>query len=81
MIKLIGLSIVGLFCWIVMFLAGHDVWHFSGSPDFWYLTGPPHFDLRVFATAFYFQFLVLLGLLVAGVWNVLRTERAKRKAG
>ncbi len=31
---MIGMSIVGVLCWIVMFLAGTDVWHFAGNPDF-----------------------------------------------
>jgi hypothetical protein len=51
--KVVGLSIIGLMCWIVMFLAGHDVWHFAGSPDFWRLGGPPNNDLRAFGFAFY----------------------------
>lgn len=70
--KLIALSVVGLLCWLVMFLAGHDVWQFAGRPDFWHLTEPPYVDLRVFAYAFYLQFAVLSGLLMAGVWLVSR---------
>ena len=70
--KLIGLGAIGLLCWIVMFLAGTDVWHFAGRPDFWQLSGPPNVDLRAFATAFYLLFLVLLCVIALGVWNIVR---------
>ena len=56
----IGLTALGMLCWLVMFLAGTDVWHFGGSPDFWRLSEPPYTDLRVFAYAFYLQFVILL---------------------
>ena len=78
--KIVGLSIIGLLCWFVMFLAGTDVWHFAGSPDFWRLSGPPHSDLRAFAYAFYFQFFILLGVITVGVWSGLKARRARRKA-
>jgi len=45
----IGLVIVAVLCWTVMFLAGTDVWHFAGRPDFWNRQGPPFADLRAFA--------------------------------
>jgi hypothetical protein len=35
------LSAVALLCWVVMFLAGTDVWHDVGRPDLWNLHGPP----------------------------------------
>jgi len=73
---LLGLACFGLFCWLIMFLAGHDVWHFAGSPDFWHLKGPPHADLRAFAFAFYAQFFVFIGLIGVGLW---RTFSAKKK--
>jgi hypothetical protein len=57
----LGLASISLFCWLVMFLAGTDVWHAAGSPDFWSLPGPPYFDMRVFAYAFYTQLFVLVG--------------------
>lgn len=60
--KTITLSVVGLLCWVVMFLAGTDVWHFAGSPDFWSLSGPPYTDLKAFGYAFYLQFFVLIAL-------------------
>ncbi len=62
--SLIVLSILGMVCWVVMFLAGTDVWHFAGSPDFWRLPGPPNADLRAFAYAFYLQLLILLAMMI-----------------
>ena len=61
--NMLALSTLGMVCWIVMFLAGTDVWHYAGSPDFWRISGPPHADLRAFGYAFYLQFLVLLALI------------------
>ena len=60
---------LGMLCWIVMFLAGTDVWHFAGSRDFWRLSGPPYTDLRAFAYAFYAQFVVLLGMIAVTFWT------------
>jgi hypothetical protein len=76
--KIIVLSIVGLICWTIMFLAGTDVWHYAGSPDFWRLTGPPYVDLRAFGYAFYLQLFVLLGLVLVGIWSELRKRKARR---
>lgn len=36
-----GLGVVAILCWLVMFLAGTDVWHDLGSPAVWTLQGPP----------------------------------------
>jgi hypothetical protein len=57
---LVGLNLMILLCWVVVFLAGTDVWHDLGRPDFWNPTGPPYSDLRAAAYAFYLQFFVLL---------------------
>ena len=76
--KIIGLGVLGTLCWIVMFLAGTDVWHFTGSPDFWHLSGPPYTDLRAFGFAFYFQLFVLFGVIGVAVWSVIR-ERVRVK--
>lgn len=73
--KVVGLSVVGLTCWLVMFLAGTDVWHYTGSPDFWRLTGPPYSDLRAFGYAFYLQFFILIGAIAVGIWSELKTRR------
>ena len=72
-----GLSAVGLLCWIVMFLAGTDVWHFAGSPDFWRLSGPPYADLRAFSIAFYVQFMVLTVLVGLAVRSAVRARRER----
>jgi len=73
---LIGVS---LLCWIVMFLAGHDIWTFAGKPDFWKLSGPPYLDVRIFAVAFYAQLFVLTGVLIVAAvtiaWNVTVVRR------
>jgi hypothetical protein len=66
-------SLLALLCWLIMFLAGHDVWHDVGNPDFWKLQGPPYADMRVFAWSFYAQFFVLLiGVIVPGILAVRR---------
>ncbi len=78
--KIIGLGIVGTLCWVVMFLAGTDVWHFAGSPDFWRLSGPPHADLRVFGYAFYLQFFILLGVVGVAVWATFKATRSGKGA-
>ena len=77
---IIGLSTVGTLCWIVMFLAGTDVWHFAGSPEFWRLSGPPYTDMRWFGYAFYLQFFILLGVIGIGVWSVLKAARSSKRA-
>jgi hypothetical protein len=74
----LGLNTVALLCWLVMFLAGTDVWHDVGRPDFWNLTGPPHQDLRAFAFAFYLLFSVLaVNVIVAAV--AIATARRRRR--
>jgi hypothetical protein len=66
------LSAISLLCWVVMFLAGTDVWHDTGSRDFWHLQGPPYTDLRAFAYAFYLLFVVLIGSLVVRIASAVR---------
>lgn len=77
---IVGSCTLGLLCWIVMFLAGTDVWHFAGSPDFWRLSGPPHADLRAFSVAFYLQFVALAAAAALGVRSALRARRARHEA-
>jgi len=60
------LGALALGCWIVTFMAGTDVWHDSGRPDF-HLMGATYFDLRVLAYAFYLLPLCLAGSLIATV--------------
>ena len=77
--SMIGLSILGTICWLVMFLAGTDVWHFAGSPDFWRLSGPPYTDLRAFGYAFYLQFAVLLAMIAVTSWTALKAVRSDKR--
>jgi hypothetical protein len=65
-----------LLCWAVMFLAGHDVWHHAGAPDFWQLPGPPYHDLRAFAYAYYLLLPLCIGQMVA-VAVLLRRMRTR----
>jgi hypothetical protein len=77
--KLIGLTTLGMLCWLVMFLTGTDVWHFAGSPDFWRRSGPPYTDLRVFGYAFYFQFVILLVMFAVTSWTALKRSALTRR--
>jgi hypothetical protein len=70
----LGLGVLGFACWVVMFLAGTDVWHDAGRPDFWNLTGPPYDDLRAFAYAFYLLFVILLVHLVVTAGDLARAR-------
>ena len=72
---MIALAVVGIGCWVVMFLAGTDVWHSSGSPDFWRLSDSPYYDMRLFAYAFYAQFAALLAAIGFGAWNAIAAKR------
>jgi hypothetical protein len=68
------LGAFALCCWIVMFMAGHDVWHDSGRPDF-HLMGATYFDLRAFAYAFYLLFVVLVAQVLLTVAGLVRGRR------
>ncbi len=61
-----------------MFLAGTDLWHAAGRPDFRQLTAPPHLDLRAFAWAFYMQPLILLATIAAAAAWTHRATRTGR---
>jgi TRAP-type C4-dicarboxylate transport system permease small subunit len=54
-------EILILMCLILMFLAGNDVWHDTGRPDFWHLSKPPFADVRVFVCAYYVLVALVLG--------------------
>ncbi|MHC4645957.1 MAG: hypothetical protein ACYTBJ_10660 [Planctomycetota bacterium] len=71
----IVLGVIALLCWIIMFLAGTDVWHDTGSHDFWRLEGPPYDDLRVLAYAFYLTFVVLIANLAVQIRGATRKRR------
>ena len=66
----IFLSVFSLLSWILMFLAGTDVWHDTGSHDFWHLQGSPYHDLRIFACTFYLLFFLLLANLTAQIISI-----------
>ena len=63
-----------LLCWIVMFLAGHDIWHDAGRPDLSRL-GPTQFDLRAFAYAFYLLPLALLMSVALSAFTLRKSPR------
>lgn len=74
-----GLSVVALLCWLVMFLAGTDVWHDVGSPAVWTLQGPPYVDLRACLYAFYLLLVVLLAFAAVTIVGIARETRVERK--
>ncbi|MFC1629213.1 hypothetical protein ACFL3H_08900 [Gemmatimonadota bacterium] len=71
---------VSLLCWLVMFLAGTDVWHFTGRPDFWNLEGAPHADLRTFSYAFYLQLMVLVAVLGSSLFSLIRMGKIPQRS-
>jgi hypothetical protein len=73
----LGLGILALICWAVMFLAGTDVWHDVGRPDFWNQSGDPHRDLRALAYAFYLLFVVLAAQLTVAVFAITRARTTR----
>ena len=76
--KMIALTTLGMLCWLVMFLAATDVWHFAGSPDFWRLSGPPYADLKAFGYAFYLQIVILLVMFAVTSVSALKAGRADK---
>jgi hypothetical protein len=74
-----GLSVVALLCWLVIFLAGTDVWHDVGSPAVWTLQGPPYVDFRACLYAFYLLLVVLLACVAVTSLGVAGGTRADRK--
>lgn len=75
------LGALALLCWAVMFLAGTDVWHDVGRPDFWNLQGPPYHDLRAFAYAFYLLLVVLSVHLIVAALGLVTGRRSARMNG
>jgi hydrogenase maturation protease len=70
----LGLAIVALLIWVVMFGAGTDIWHDTGRPDIWNRTDPPFNDIRALGVALYLLFPVLLAQLVFAVIDVYRSR-------
>lgn len=71
-----GLAALGLLCWVVMFLAGTDVWHAAGRPDFWTLRDPPYPDVRAFAYAFYSIAALTSIQLIVSVMALMKARRS-----
>lgn len=71
----ICLGVMALLCWLVMFLAGTDIWHDVGRPDFWRLQGPTYQDLRAFAYSFYLLPVVLSAHLIVTILGFVRARR------
>lgn len=64
-------EILILMCLVVMFLAGNDIWHDTGRPDFWHLSQPPFADVRVFVCAYYVLAAVALGRVVVRLGSLV----------
>ena len=73
----LSFSSFGLLCWIVMFLAGTDVWHDVGRPDIWNAGSVPYHDLRAFVVAYY----LLLPVLMFQAFAAVRDLRTGHRAG
>lgn len=68
------LTATSLCCWIVMFMAGTDVWHDTGRLDLRTL-GATGADVRALAAAFYGLLPVLLAQFAVSVVGVVRAPR------
>jgi len=65
------LAVLALVCWVMMFLAGHDIRQDAGRPDL-HLMGATNFDLGAFAWAFYLLPVCLAGALIAMIVSARR---------
>ena len=74
-----GVSVFALLCWLVIFLAGTDVWHDLGSPNVWTLQESPYPDLRACLYAFYLLFVVLVACVTLTVVGLARASRATQQ--
>jgi hypothetical protein len=59
--------------WLLMFLAGTDIWHETGRLDLWRLEGPPYPDVRAFVVTFYGLLPVLVAQFVVSVARYRRS--------
>jgi hypothetical protein len=69
------LAALALGCWVLTFMAGTDVWHDAGRPDFLKL-GATDFDLRALAVSYYVMPAVL-SLLVGVLALTVVRDRAR----
>ena len=53
-------DLAALGCLVIMFLAGNDIWHDTGRPDFWHAQDPPFPDVRAFVVAYYALVLLVM---------------------
>ena len=74
----LGLGVVALLCWMVMFMAGTDLWHDTGRPDLLTLPNAHPADVRAFAYAFYLLPVVLaVQLIVTGIDGFAARRRVR----
>jgi len=71
----IALDALALVCLAIMFLAGNDIWHDAGRPDFWHLREPPFPDVRVFVVAYYAVVILTLGRLLVRLGGLARRKK------
>jgi hypothetical protein len=70
----LGFTAACLACWLLMFAAGHDIWHDAGRFDVRAM-GATSADVRAFAVAFYGLFFVLLAQFAVTAVSALRARR------
>ena len=71
----LGFTAASLVCWLLMFAAGHDIWHDAGRFDVLAM-GATAADVRAFAVAFYGLFFVLLAQFAVLAVGVRRARRS-----
>ena len=75
----LGFTAVCLACWLLMFAAGHDIWHDAGRFDVRTM-GATAFDVGTFAIAFYGLFFVLLAQFAVVAVSVVRARRSNAQS-
>ncbi|MEN3337668.1 MAG: hypothetical protein V7647_1344 [Acidobacteriota bacterium] len=71
----LGFALLSLVCWLLLFAAGHDVWHDMGRPDVLARLselGATLFDIRAAAYAFYGLFVLLSAQVIVTGLTVFR---------
>ncbi len=69
-------TLVLISLWVIMFLAGSDVWNGTGRIPIWKMQGPVYSDLKVFVGCFYALAGVLVLHLVYGVCELIKKKKA-----
>ena len=74
MLKVLNISciLVMMGLWVLMYLAGADIWHDTGSMNFWKLQGPPFTDLRVLVCCFYGLPVVFFVKILVNLFSIKR---------